>query len=78
MSKERMKGSPRRNYSSDVACATQICIPTSRMTLQEVAMIGTCFMNIQEGGKPKKYLGENCCHRIKCIAFWPHLCKEDL
>ena len=53
MSKEQMEGGPRRNYSSDVVYAAQICIPVIRMTLQEATMIGICLMNIQEGRKPK-------------------------
>ena len=67
-----MKGNPRRNYSSDVVCAAQICIPASRMTLQEAAMIGTCFMNMLHEHirrqEAQKYLGESCCHHIKCMT----------
>ena len=64
-----MEGVSRRNSSSDVAYAVQICIPAIRMTLQEAPMMGTCLMNIQEGSKTQKYLGESCCrHRIKYIA----------
>ena len=48
-----MKGNPRRNYSSNVACAAQIYIIASRMTLQEAAIIRTYFINIQEGRKPE-------------------------
>ena len=53
MSKEQMEGGLRRNYSSDVVFAAQICILAIKMTLLEVTMIGTCLMNIQEGRKPK-------------------------
>ena len=53
-----MKGNLRKNYSSNVARAAQICIPVSRMTLQEAAMTGTYFMNIQEGKKPKNIQGK--------------------
>ena len=31
-------------------------------------MIGTCIMNIREGGEPKKYLRESYYHRIVCTA----------
>jgi len=33
--------------------AAQICIPTIKVTLQEVPIIGTCLTNILERGKPK-------------------------
>ena len=53
MSKERMEGGPRRNSSSDMMNAAQVCTPAIRETLQETPMIGTCLMNIREGRKPK-------------------------
>ena len=53
MSKKQMKGGPRKNSSSDMMNAVQVCTPAIRVTLQEVPLIGTCLMNIREGRKPK-------------------------
>jgi len=44
MSKKRVEGGLRRNSSSDMMNATQVCIIAIRVTLQETPMIGTCFM----------------------------------
>ena len=63
-----MEGDLRRNSSSDVMNAAQVCTPAIRVTFQETPIIGTCLMNIREGRKPKKYLMKNCHHRIKCTA----------
>ena len=63
-----MEGDPRRNSSSDMMNAAQVCISAIRMTLQETPTIGTCLTNIPESRKPKKYLRECCHHRIKCTA----------
>ena len=53
MSKKRMEGGPKRNSSSDMMKAIQVCTPAIKVTLQEALMIGTCLMNIREGRKPK-------------------------
>ena len=63
-----MEGDPKRNSSTDVMNAAQVCTPAIRVTFQEAPMIGTCLMNIREGRKPKKYLMKNYHHRIKCTA----------
>ena len=63
-----MEGDPRRNSSSDMMNAAQVCIPAIRMTLQETPTIGTCLTNIPESRKPKKYLRESCYYCIKCTA----------
>ena len=38
------------------------------MTFQEAPVMGTCIMNIREGGEPKKYLRERCYHHIECAT----------
>jgi len=43
-----MEGGLRRNSSSDIMNATQVYIPTIRVTLQETPMIGMCLMNTRE------------------------------
>ena len=48
-----MKGDLRRNSSSDVTNATQVCIPAIKVTLQEAPIIRMCLMNIREKSKPK-------------------------
>jgi len=48
-----MEGGPKRNSSSNMMNATQVCIPTIRVIFQEAPMIGTCLMNIREGRKLK-------------------------
>ena len=53
MSKERREGGPRRNSSSDMMNAAQVCILATKVTLQEAPMIGTCLVNIRERRKPK-------------------------
>ena len=63
-----MEGGLRKNSSSDMMNAAQISIPAIRMTLQKAPMIGTCIMNIREGGEPKKYLRESYYHSIKYTA----------
>ena len=49
----RMEDGSRRNSSSEMMNAAQVSILATRMTLQEAPLMGTCLMNIQEGGKPK-------------------------
>ena len=44
-----MEGGLRRNSSSDMMNAAQVCVPTIRVTLQEAPMIGACLTNIREG-----------------------------
>ena len=63
-----MEGGLRRNSSSNMMKAAQVCTPTIRVILQEASTIGMCLMNIWEGRKPKKYLRESYYHRIKCTA----------
>ena len=48
-----MEGGPRRNSSSDMMNAAQVCTPAIKVILQEAPMIGTCLMNTQEERKPK-------------------------
>ena len=48
-----MEVDPRRNSSSNMMNAAQVCTPAIKVTLQEALMIGTCLMNIREGRKPK-------------------------
>ena len=63
-----MEGGPRRNSSSDMTNAVQVCILAIRMILQEAPIIGTCFMNIQEGRKPKNIWGKAAITALKCTA----------
>ena len=76
MSKERMDGCSRRNSSSDMMNAVQVCIPAIRVTFQEAPMIGRCFMNIRKGRKLKNILGEAATTALNALQllFWPHLC----
>ena len=53
MIKEQMEGGPKRDSSSDMMNAVQVCTPAIKVTLQETPMIGTYLMNIREGRKPK-------------------------
>ena len=80
MSKERMEGGPKRNSSSDMMNAAQLCIPAIRVTFQEAPMIGTCLTNIREGRKPKNIYGKaaNTAFNALQLLFWMHLCGEDL
>ena len=48
-----MEDGPRRSSSSDMMNVAQVCIPATRVTLQEASMIGTCLMNVREGRKLK-------------------------
>jgi len=43
-----VEGSPRRNSSSDMMNAAQVCTSTIRVTLQEAPMIEIYLMNIRE------------------------------
>ena len=53
MIKEQMEGGSKRDSSSNMMNAVQVCTPAIRLTLQEAPMIETCLMNIREGRKPK-------------------------
>jgi len=48
-----VEGGPRKNSSLDMMSAAQVHVLAIRVILQEAPTIGTCFMNIQEGRKPK-------------------------
>ena len=48
-----MESGPRKNSSSDMMSAAQVCVVAIKVTIQEAPMIGTCLMNIREGRKPK-------------------------
>ena len=48
-----MEGGPKRNFFSGMINTNQICIQTITVTFQEAPMIGTCIMNLQEGGESK-------------------------
>ena len=48
-----MEGGLRKRSSSDMMNAAQVCIPVTRVTLQEAPVIGTCLMNVREGRKLK-------------------------
>jgi len=37
----------------DMMNAAQACVPTTKVTLQEAPVIGTCLMNVQERRKLK-------------------------
>ena len=39
--------------SSDMINTAQICTPAITVTFNEVSVIGTCIMNIREGGESK-------------------------
>ena len=68
MSKKRMEGGPRRNSSSDVTYAVQVCISTIKMTFQETPMVGDMSHEHTRRKEIQEYLRESCCHRIKYIA----------
>ena len=48
-----MEGGLKKNSSSDMMSAAQVCVAAIKVTLQETPMIETCLMNIREGRKPK-------------------------
>ena len=80
MSKKRMEGGLRRNSSSDVTYAIQVCISTIKMTFQETSMVGDMSHEHTRRKEIQEYLRESYCHRIRYIAatFWSHLCGKDL
>jgi len=53
MSMKQVEGDPRRNSSSDMMNAAQVCILAIKVTLQEAPMIEMCLINIREIRKPK-------------------------
>ena len=75
-----MKGDSRRNSSSDMMSAAQVCVAAIRVTLQEAPMIGTCLTNIREWRKPKNIYGKATTTALNALQllFWQHLCGEDL
>ena len=67
MSKEWMKGDPRRNIFSDTMNVVQMCTLAIKVTLQKALTIKLCPMNIREERK-LKISKESCYYCIKCIA----------
>ena len=51
-----------------------------KVTFQEVPLIGTCIMNIQEGWKLRNILGKAAATALNTLqlTFWPHLYGENL
>ena len=50
-----------------------------KVTFQEVPLIGTCIMNIQEGWKLRNILGKAAATALNTLqlTFWPHLYGEN-
>ena len=48
-----MEGGTRRNSSSDMMNAAQVCTPAIRVTLQESPMIGHASCTYEKEGNPK-------------------------
>ena len=63
-----MEGGLKRNSSSNVTYAIQVCISTIKMTFQETPMVGDMSHEHTRRKEIQEYLRESCCHRIKCIA----------
>ena len=63
-----MEGGLRRNSSSDVTYAVQVCISTIKMTFQETPVVGDMSHEHTRRKEIQEYLRESCCHRIKYIA----------
>ena len=63
-----MEGGLKRNSSSNVTYAIQVCISTIKMTFQETPMVGDMSHEHTRRKEIQEYLRESCCHRIKYIA----------
>ena len=64
----------------DMMSIAQVRVLAIRVILQEAPTIGTCFMNIQKGRKPKISKEKTATTALNALQllFWPHLCGEDL